>query len=1355
MRRVVPKLINTSARTHDVINPLEIAAVHPQKDPFFSHSTTRIKLCVQGVLSVALFDTGCVANIISARRFMEWRNMVGFTSRNPVVLNTSDQLYSANWNPISMQGEVLLNFEIGDLRFVDVPFLIQVDDGAEDICLGKPFLDLCDGFSLMSDSLAITKKIESRHVQFRPFEDEINAPVTAVSDLVPDCYRSDTQHFRVICAKDTVIPPDAYGTIPVRVIYPNRPKLKDMEDAYVLEPHPGVAEALNITMFPALVTPSQVQIIPVLNDQYDEVNIKKGEEIGLASLVWNPPEAPISLHRRYQRMSAIPPPPPISNGIPLKKRYEFLDENLQLDEGDLAENHKSDLKRLIYAYADLISTGDTDIGRTNLATHEIDTGSHSPICQKPYRVEFKNRHVIEEEVEKMLSIDLIEPARSPWSSPVVLIPKKDGSVRFCVDFRKLNAVTVRDTFPLPRIDDIIPLLGKKKFFVGLDLASGYWQVPMSDSKDSKNKTTFTCHVGTFRFKYMPFGGMNAPATFQRLMQQVLGSQYNKNVFCYLDDILVTGETWSELMEELQEVFRKLRGANLKLKLKKCEWGKTHIEYLGHLLEHDGYSPKQKKVQAILEKSKPKTMKELRGLIGMFGFYAKFIPHYTELMRPLHHLLKEKTYTPTKWNHECEESLGKLKKAITEAPVLAFPDQELPFKLYADASAEAIGAVLTQVQNGEEHPIAYYSRALNTSEMNYSNTDRECLACLAALRHFYAILYGCKVTVYSDHMAAVWLHRQENPTKRAAIFQDHLRQEIFWTVEHVSGKDNPVADFLSRFLDLESKSAPAEGDSVTVPEIMVQVPKMVQVVTRGQKAKQEAEDSAADNPNTQKQEEVVKSEPEDGLSDFSSDSEDEELLEINLAPARPVPTVPNPMLVKDELVSTETDPESDPNWPFWTNEFLDRLREEQNNDPVLSHIFKYLDDPKHIPEDTSIRKRYNHWLKGARNRYSRNSANLLVFDNFYASNDDLKIVVPGSMQEEILCHYHGPEFVGHTGKDKLVERLKRRFFWKGMATTVNNHIDHCKPCLQFKKSAVFAPMLPIKCSKPWQIIHVDLHGPLPRTEDGNTHILGFIDSLTRFAIAKPVSELTAERVAQIYLDEVVWKFGPAQCIFSDQGKQFTSQLLREIAKLYHTKPLVTAPYTPRANGKIERFWGSISTNLKIYAGEFGDTWDESLPMIVYAYNTSQARSTKFSPHEALFGVKPLVPFETLLLPPVRQTQDFTDFSKRKIGIYRKTLKVIQKNQDEYVDYSQQKWEQRHARKKVFAVGDRVLQRHYVKKSKLDPDFDEQEYVITFLNPSGTMAVMVRPDEPLKAIQVCCQHLKKVPPLPDPPDGGKGK
>ena len=598
--------------------------------------------------------------------------------------------------------------------------------------------------------------------------------------------------------------------------------------------------------FPSLVKPNSLQALPVKNNRLKPINIKKGDEVGIALLSGENLEHPLAeFNKHFSQVNTkdsfsedYTKPPPVDNGVTFAERLEFLDENLKLDSGDLTTEQNNSLKKLIYEYADLISTKDTDIGRTHLATHEIKTGDAKPICQKPYRVEFKNRHVIEEEIEKMLSIDLIEPAVSPWASPVVLIPKPDGSIRFCVDFRKVNAVTVRDSFPLPRIDDIIPQLGKKKFFVGLDLASGYWQVPISNDHDSKNKTTFTCHVGTFRFKYMPFGGVNCPATFQRLMQQVLGPQYNKTVFCYLDDILVTGETWLELTQELKVVFQKLREAHLKLKLKKCEWGKSKIEYLGHLLDHDGYSPKEKKVQAILDRKPPKTLKELRALIGAFGFYAKFIPHYTDLMRPLHHLLKHNAVS--EWSDECEAAHQKLKKAITEAPVLAFPDQKKPFNLYTDASAEAIGAVLAQVQDdGIEHPLAYYSKALTKSEMNYSNTERECLAVLVALKHYYPVLYGCKVTVFTDHMAAFWLHKQENPTKRAAIFQDHFRSEISWEVKHVSGKDNAMADYLSRFPDFaESQEKFKTTPHRKIPEVTVKVPQLVQVTTRAQAKQQQ-------------------------------------------------------------------------------------------------------------------------------------------------------------------------------------------------------------------------------------------------------------------------------------------------------------------------------------------------------------------------------------------------------------------------------------------------------------------------------------------------------------------------------------
>ena len=351
------------------------------------------------------------------------------------------------------------------------------------------------------------------------------------------------------------------------------------------------------------------------------------------------------------------------------------------------------------------------------------------------------------------------------------------------------------------------------------MACGYWQVPVAESLDSKNKTAFTCHVGTFRFKYMPFGGVNCPATFQRLMQEVLAGQYNKTVFCYLDDILVTGTTWSELMTELRVVFQKLREGHLKLKLKKCEFGKTKIGYLGHMIDHDGYSPKPNRVKPILDIVPPTTVGECRRLIGLFGFYSKFIPHYSDLMRPIQKLLQHKSLGL--WTEKCQESLDQLKNAITNAPVLAFPDFSKPFKLYCDASAEAIGSVLAQVQeDGLEHPLGYYSKALTDTESRYSNTEREMFSVYASLKHFYPMLYGRKVTVYTDHIASVHLFNQLEPSKRAAIFQQNFQGEIDWTVEHVKGKENVVADCLSRFPTFQESQDKLKKSAEPKPQVSV-------------------------------------------------------------------------------------------------------------------------------------------------------------------------------------------------------------------------------------------------------------------------------------------------------------------------------------------------------------------------------------------------------------------------------------------------------------------------------------------------------------------------------------------------------
>ena len=491
-----------------------------------------------------------------------------------------------------MSGIVSLNLEVGHLKLRNIPFLLSDSSSAfsEELCLGRPFIQLFDSITLQRDHIIFSQSQSTPHVL-------VEGSNQVQLELLTDAYQTQASRFEFFNPSDVVIPAMTGTQLPVVTsCLDDIPPDGTVVDFY-LEPHPGLSSNVGLAALTAVVGRGSVVMVPLLNPSPYDVWLRKGEELGLVRQLTDVTLTPQEFMNQFKSDMDLTQPLPIDNGVTFQERVEFLDKNLKLESGDLTPTQKQDLKDNLYEYADIISTGDMDIGRTHLAEHVIDTGNARPIFQKPYRVEFKNREIIEKEVEKMLAMDLIEPCKSPWASPVVLIPNPDGSIRFCIDFRKINKVTVRDAFPLPRIDDIIPLLGKKNFFVGLDMACGYRQVPVAESLDSKNKTAFTCHVGTLRFKYMPFGGVNCPATFQRLMQEVLAGQYNKTVFSYLDDILVTGTTWSELMAELRVVFQKLIEGHLKLKLKKCEFGKTKIGYLGHMIDHDGYSPKPNRVKS--------------------------------------------------------------------------------------------------------------------------------------------------------------------------------------------------------------------------------------------------------------------------------------------------------------------------------------------------------------------------------------------------------------------------------------------------------------------------------------------------------------------------------------------------------------------------------------------------------------------------------------------------------------------------------------------------------------------------------------------------------------------------------------
>ena len=465
---------------------------------------------------------------------------------------------------------------------------------------------------------------------------------------------------------------------------------------------------------------------------------------------------------------------------------------LGIDTSEWSEHQVETLNELVSEFSPVFSSGKSDLGRTDKIYHQINTGGAAPVYQPPRRLPFHSRQQVFEMLEEMKGQGIIESSSSPWASPIVLVKKKDGSLRFCVDYRKLNKVTIRDSYPLPRVDDILDSMHGAEWFTTLDLRSGYWQVEVEPS--DRPKTAFTTPYGLYQFRVMPFGLCNAPSTFQRLMELVLSGLCWETCLIYLDDVIVFGRDWDEHLQRLRQVLSRLQEAHLKLHPGKCQFFRKSVSFLGHIISQHGVKTDPLKIQVVSHWPAPTNATELRSFLGLASYYRRFIPKFAEIAAPLYRLQeKESRFS---WAEPCQTAFDKLKQKLTSAPVLAFPTRDGIFVLDTDASDLAIGAVLSQLQGGVEKVIAYGSRTLTKSERNYCATRRELLALVYFLRYFRAYLLGRPFHVRTDHASLQWLQQFKEPEGQVARWLEQIQEYDFQT-HHRSGKLHTNADALSR------------------------------------------------------------------------------------------------------------------------------------------------------------------------------------------------------------------------------------------------------------------------------------------------------------------------------------------------------------------------------------------------------------------------------------------------------------------------------------------------------------------------------------------------------------------------------
>ena len=781
--------------------------------------------------------------------------------------------------------------------------------------------------------------------------------------------------------------------------------------------------------------------------------------------------------------------------------------------------------------------------------HYIPTAGR-PVQSRARRLDQEKLRVAKAELNKLVELGVCHKGRSEWASPLLVTTKPCGGWRVCGDYRRLNAMTEDDTYPVRQLTDFTSELHGKTIFSKIDLLKGYHQIPVAE--EDVGKTAVITPFGLFVFPCTPFGLKNAGQDFQRLMDEILGDI--PRVFCYIDDILVASENLEQHLQDLDIVFKTLAANGMVVQRPKCVLGKTSLEFLGYQVDTNGISPLTDRVTAIKKTKPPTSVKELQRFLGMINYYRRFIPNAAAHLSPLFEALKGKPKSLT-WTPECQTAFETTKEALAVATLLHHPLPGAPLSLTTDASNQAIGGVLEQFGPNGWEPLAFWSSKLEENQKQWPPYDRELLAAFKGTRHFRSWIEGRPFTLFTDHQSLIpSIHKKTDPQTLRQMYQLSCIAEFTTDVQYLEGKSNVVADALSRpnedFLGVhsidQSQTSPSSFHNSAntlsnIPEL-----KMSFNITDTTLSSTQSTASLLEAPTEVSNTSLMA----EAHREASAAKTEAALTDLNCV----VNAIGDMGLNWDAIADAQT---LDPDFR--------RLRQEARTGLTFKRV------------DIGTKS--------------------IIVD---ISNGPARPFIPTSFRRKVFDVFHG---LGHPGVERTRQAVAEKVVWPSMRSDVTRWARECLACQRAKVTKHTVPPIGEFTVPNKRFDHVNIDLVTLPPSNGFRYLLTIVDRFTRWPVAVPLADVSAQSVLDGFSYGWIQTFGVPSTISSDRGTQFTSEIFRQFTSTWGINTIQTTPYHPEANGLVERFHRRLKEALLALGADEPETWFWRLPCVMLAIRTT--------------------------------------------------------------------------------------------------------------------------------------------------------